>query len=146
MDSTCKPPDHCHVQVSTVNWTRPFSCGALILKVITPSMVVLGVDLCCAMLETNLVQSVYLFTGLESVKFFYITDAMYLKVLWPKYDATKFNTMMARTSLYCELDQILFMWSAYTESDNAPARKIGSGYARLYCVDYLFLYLLCISA
>ena len=72
----------------------------------------------------------YLFTGLESVKFFYVTEAIYLKVLWPKHDATKFNIMVV-ASMYCELDQTLFARGAYTESDNAPARKIGSGYARL---------------
>ena len=61
-----------------------------------------------------------------------VTEAMYLQALWPKHDATKFNTMMvARTSLYCELDQTFFMRGAYTESNNAPARKIGSGHARL---------------
>ena len=37
----------------------------------------------------------------------------------------------ARTSQYCEPDQTLFAWGAYTESDNAPVRKIGSGYATL---------------
>ena len=58
---------------------------------------------------------------------------MYLKALWPKHDATKFNTMMvARTSLYCEPDQTLFARAAYTESDNAPARKIGSDYNARY--------------
>ena len=39
--------------------------------------------------------------------------------------------MVARTSLYCEPDQTLFTRGANTESDNAPARKIGSGHARL---------------
>ena len=69
-------------------------------------MVVLGVNLCCVTLETNVVQSAYLFTGLESVKFFYVMEAMYLKALWPKHDAKNFNTMMvARMSLHCELDQ-----------------------------------------
>ena len=37
----------------------------------------------------------------------------------------------AKTSQHCEPDQTLFARGAYTESDNAPARKIGSGYARL---------------
>ena len=97
-------------------------------------MVVLGVNLCCVTLETNLVQSAYLFPGLESVKFFNVTEAMYLKALWPIHDATKFNTMVvARMSLYCELDQTLFVWGAYTESNNAPVRKTGSGHVRLIC-------------
>ena len=39
----------------------------------------------------------------------------------------------AKTSQHCELDQTLFTRGAYTESDNAPAQKIGSGYTRL-CV------------
>ena len=37
----------------------------------------------------------------------------------------------ARTTLYCELDQTLSVRGAYTESDKAPAQKIGSGYVRL---------------
>ena len=37
----------------------------------------------------------------------------------------------AKTSQHCEPDQTLFARGAYTESDNVPARKIGSGYARL---------------
>ena len=36
-----------------------------------------------------------------------------------------------KTSQHCEPDQTLFARGAYTESDNAPARKLGSGYARL---------------
>ena len=38
----------------------------------------------------------------------------------------------ARTSRYCKLDQTLFVRGAYTKSDNTPAQKTGSGYARLF--------------
>ena len=37
----------------------------------------------------------------------------------------------AKMSQHCELDQTLFARGAYTESDNAPAQKIGPGHARL---------------
>ena len=99
---------------------RPyFSCRGIIalhekglvqFTVLTHLVTQHGVNLCCITLETNLVQSAYLFTGLESVKFFYVMEAMYLKALWPKHDATKFNTMrVARMSLHCELDSIQCM-------------------------------------
>ena len=43
----------------------------------------------------------------------------------------------AKTSQHCEPDQTVFARGAYTESDNAPAQKIGSGYARL-CMGYVY--------
>ena len=35
------------------------------------------------------------------------------------------------------LSLCLFAWGAYTESDKAPARKIGSGHTRLYTSMFL---------